>query len=179
MSTATARSPASAASAASAASTASRPPSTSVRTPAGHRLAVVAPTPARAPRAPFVMLLGALLTAGLAGLLFLHTALAEGSFRLHDLQNRSATLADREQALEQEVARVASPRRLAARAEALGMVRSVNPAFIRLSDGRVLGRPRPGVAKVAKVAKVVPTVPTVEPVEPGAEVAEPPSEIDR
>ncbi len=113
---------------------------------AGHRLSLVPPTRTGAPRAPFVVLLGTLLTAGLAGLLFLHTALAEDSFRLHDLQNRSATLADREQALEQEVARQASPRRLAASAEALGMVRSANPAFIRLSDGKVLGKPRPAVA---------------------------------
>jgi len=72
--------------------------------------------------------------------------LAEDSFRLHDLKVRSAVLTDREQALEQEVALEASPRRLAARAEAMGMVRSENPAFIRLSDGRVLGRPKAGVA---------------------------------
>src|SRR6185503_12105769 len=79
-------------------------------------------------------------------LLFLHTALAEDSFRLHDLKVRSAVLTDREQALEQEVAQEASPRRLAAKAEALGMVRSENPAFIRLSDGKVLGKPKAGVA---------------------------------
>lgn len=112
----------------------------------GHRLSLVPPPRTGAPRAPFVVLLGTLLTAGLAGLLVLHTALAEDSFRLQDVKNRSALLADREQALAQEVAREAAPRRLAARAEALGMVRSVNPAFIRLSDGVILGRPRPGVA---------------------------------
>lgn len=151
-------------------------PSTSVRTPAGHRLALVAPSPVHTPRAPFVMLLGALLTAGLAGLLFLHTALAEDSFRLHDLQNRSAGLTDREQALQQEVARAASPRRLAARAEALGMVRSVNPAFIRLADGKVLGRPRPGVAPVAPVAPAPSVAPTPRPTDaPGAEVSAPSS----
>ena len=98
------------------------------------------------------MLLGTLLIGGLAGLLFLHTALAEDSFRLHDLKVRSAVLTDREQALEQEVALQASPRRLAARAEAMGMVRSVNPAFIRLSDGKVLGRPKAGVAAPAPAA---------------------------
>jgi hypothetical protein len=97
-----------------------------------------------------VVLLGTLLTGGLAGLLYLHTALAEDSFRLHDLMTRSAVLADREQALEQQVALEASPRRLAAKAEALGMVRSVNPAFIRLADGKVLGRPKPGVAPPPK-----------------------------
>ena len=91
-----------------------------------------------------MVLVGTLLTPGLAGLLFLHTALAEDSFRLHDLKDRSAVLADREQALEQELALEASPRRLAARAQALGMVRSENPAFIRLSDGRVLGKPKAG-----------------------------------
>jgi hypothetical protein len=83
---------------------------------------------------------------GLAGLLFLHTALAEDSFRLHDLKTRSALLADREQVLEQHVAEDASPKRLAERAEALGMVHSVNPAFLRLSDGKILGKPKPGVA---------------------------------
>jgi hypothetical protein len=116
------------------------------RRPARRPLAVVPPLRTPAPRAPFVVLVGGLLTAGLAGLLYLHTALAEDSFRLHDLVTRSAALADREQALEQQVALEASPRRLAARAEALGMVRSTNPAFIRLADGKVLGRPRPGVA---------------------------------
>ena len=109
-------------------------------------LRLVPPLRTGAPRAPFVVLLGTLLTGGLAGLLFLHTALAEDSFRLHDLKVRSAVLTDREQALEQEVAQEASPRRLAAKAEALGMVRSENPAFIRLSDGKVLGKPKAGVA---------------------------------
>jgi hypothetical protein len=112
--------------------------------PRGLRL--VQPVRRPAPKAPFVVLLGALLTTGLAGLLYLHTALAEDSFRLHDLATRSAVLADQEQALEQEVAEAASPSRLAERAEALGMVRSENPAFIRLSDGAVLGKPKPGVA---------------------------------
>ncbi len=110
------------------------------------RLNLVPPLRTGAPRAPFVVLLGTLLIGGLAGLLFLHTALAEDSFRLHDLKNRSALLTDREQALEQLVAVEASPRRLSARAEALGMVRSENPAFIRLSDGKVLGKAKAGVA---------------------------------
>ena len=116
------------------------------RAPGRKPLRLVPPLRNGAPRAPFVVLLGTLLTGGLAGLLFLHTALAEDSFRLHDLKVRSAVLTDREQALEQEVAQEASPRRLAAKAEALGMVRSENPAFIRLSDGKVLGKPKAGVA---------------------------------
>ncbi len=116
------------------------------RAPGRPRLNLVPPLRTGAPRAPFVVLLGTLLIGGLAGLLFLHTALAEDSFRLHDLKTRSALLTDREQALEQQVALEASPKRLAAQAEGLGMVHSVNPVFIRLSDGRVLGKPKPGVA---------------------------------
>jgi hypothetical protein len=121
---------------------------------------------ANAPRAPFVVLVASLLVAGLGGLLFLHTALAEDSFRLHDLQVRSALLADREQALEQQIALEAAPSRLAARAQVLGMVRSENPAFIRLSDGRILGKPKAGVAP-----------PPVAPPSPGASAspAAPPS----
>jgi hypothetical protein len=138
-----------------------------------RRLSVVPPLRSGAPRAPFVVLLGTLLTGGLAGLLYLHTALAEDSFRLHDLMTRSAVLADREQALEQLVALEASPRRLAARAEALGMVRSVNPAFIRLSDGKVLGKPKPGVAPPPPKAE--PTATPTPDSSAGAEVSPPPS----
>lgn len=114
--------------------------------PRRARLSLVPPLRTGAPRAPFVLLLSTLLGGGLAGLLFLHTALAEDSFRLQDLQARSAVLTDREQVLQQQVAEEASPKRLAERAERLGMVRSVNPAFLRLSDGKILGKPRPGVA---------------------------------
>lgn len=110
------------------------------------RLFVVPPIATSSPRAPFVVLVAALLVSGLAALLFLHTALAEDSFRLHDLQVRSEVLDDQEQALEQSIARSAAPRSLAARARALGMVQAENPAFIRLSDGRILGKPKAGVA---------------------------------
>jgi hypothetical protein len=106
----------------------------------------VPPISADAPRAPFVVLVASLLVAGLGGLLFVHTALAEDSFRLHDLQVRSSLLEDQQQALEQSLAMEASPGRLSDQAQLLGMVRSENPAFIRLSDGRILGKPKAGVA---------------------------------
>src|SRR3954454_13856875 len=126
-----------------------RPAGTARDTPARqHRpgLALVPPVAGRAPKAPFVVLVAALLVGGLVGVLALHTALAEDSFRLHDLQARSAALADQEHALEQQGAADASALALTRRAEALGMVRSENPAFIRLSDGRILGKPKAGVA---------------------------------
>jgi hypothetical protein len=123
-----------------------RPGRTARPTPVRPRLTVVPPLRAPAPRAPFVLLVGGLLVAGLASLLLLHTSIAEDSFRLHDLSVRSAALADRQQALEQEIAAAAAPQELAARAARLGMVPSENPVFIRISDGRILGKPKAGVA---------------------------------
>jgi hypothetical protein len=75
----------------------------------------------------------------------LNTVLAQDAFVLQDLQRASAQLTDRQQALMQDVAAAQAPAKLAARASALGMVPSSNPAFIRLADGRVLGVPKPGV----------------------------------
>jgi len=129
------------------------------------RLTVVPPVRAPVPRAPFVLLVSGLLTGGLVGLLFLHTAIAEDSFRLHDLTARSVVLADRAQALEQEVAMAAAPQRLAVRATALGMVRSENPVFIRTSDGRILGKPKAGVAPPVKVPRA-PQPTSTKPVRP-------------
>lgn len=125
---------------------AARPPRPSLRV-------VTAPKPDRA-RAAFVALCLVLLGGGLLALLLLNTAMAGGSFRLHALQATSDQLADSQQALSQDIAVQAAPQRLAARAKALGMVPSGSPAFLRLSDGRILG--------VAKAATASPT-PTVSP----------------
>ena len=125
---------------------AARPPRPSLRV-------VTAPKPDRA-RAAFVALCLVLLGGGLLALLLLNTAMAGGSFRLHALQATSDQLADSQQALSQDIAVQAAPQRLAARAKALGMVPSGSPAFLRLSDGRILG--------VAKAATAPPT-PTVSP----------------
>lgn len=113
------------------------------------------PSPrSQAPRAPFLMVMGALLTAGLLGLLLLNTTLAQGAFIAHDLQAQTTALADQEQALVQKVAEQESPTVLERRARAIGMVPSSTPVFLRLSDGAVLGVPVP--AKAAPKPKVAP-----------------------
>lgn len=121
-----------------------------VGTPAGRETrpplrAVPAPRRAGAPRAPFVILLVALLGGGLLALLLINTALAQGAFVISDLSKSSATLTDQEQALELEVATASAPENLARKASSLGMVPSTNPVFIRLRDGAILGAPAPGV----------------------------------
>ena len=109
------------------------------------RLTALASLPARAPRTPFVLLVLGLLGGGLLALLLLNTALAQGSFRIHDLQRQTATLADRQQQLQLAVDALSTPDQLARSARRLGLVPVHNPGFLRLGDGRVLGNPQPAV----------------------------------
>jgi len=128
--------------------------------PARPALRVLEPAPFRAPRGPFVLAIGAVLTLGLLGVLLLNTVVAQDAFAVSALQQKSAALADQEQALTQAVAAADSPQRLESRARTLGMVPTENPAFLRLADGKVLGKPLPGKAPVVKkVAAAKPKTP--------------------
>ena len=91
----------------------------------------------------FAALCMTLLCAGLVGLLMLNTAMAEGSFTLHNLQSTSGELADTQDALTQAIDAQRSPANLASRATKLGMVPADSAAFLRLSDGKVLGVAKP------------------------------------
>lgn len=105
------------------------------------RLALV-PVPAvGAPRAPFAVLVALILGAGVVGLLMFNTQMQQASFRATELSDRARTLAAERQALDMELERLRDPQRLAAAGRGLGMVMPPVPAFLRLSDGRVLGVP--------------------------------------
>lgn len=125
------------------------------RGPARPQLHLV-PAPNRRPaRAPFAFLVGAVLLAGLVSLLMLNTLSAQDAFRLQDLQKRTATLAEQEQALQLAVQTESSPTVLAERAAALGMFPGGPVTFVRLADGRLVGLvtalpPPPPPAPVAK-----------------------------
>ena len=109
-------------------------------------LRLVAARRSSAAKPPFVVVVVLILVTGLLGLLALNTVLAQDAFRLHALQVSSRVLADREQALQRQVADLQSPQSLAARATRLGMVPGGPPAFLVLPDGKVLGAPEPGAA---------------------------------
>ncbi|WP_156971679.1 hypothetical protein [Knoellia flava] len=81
----------------------------------------------------------ALLVAGLLGVLMLNTAMAKGSFVLGDLQDQSNQLAAAEEELGHAINAQSAPAELARRALDMGMVPSETAAFLRLSDGKVLG----------------------------------------
>ena len=112
-------------------------------TPPRARLVAVAHPERRASRIPFAALVVLTLGLGVVGLLLLNTSLQQGAFRTAALGTQAAKLLDRQQDLELRVAALRSPQRLAERAHRLGMVAYLDPVFLRLSDGRVLGRPRP------------------------------------
>lgn len=134
------------------------------------RLTVV-PRPARAAaRLPFVALVVGLLGAGLIGLLLLNTGMERGAFKVTALRAQVAALDIRQQALQLQVAALQDPQAVAERAQRLGMVPNVSPAFLDLRTGKVLGTSVPATSgsrwdigstvgpTVGRLAKIPPLV---------------------
>ncbi|MFC7216708.1 septum formation initiator [Streptomyces polyrhachis] len=108
-----------------------------------RRLAWLVPSGATAAaRTPFVVLVVALLGAGLIALLLLNAAVNQGSFELGELRRDTTVLTDEEQRLQREIDAYAAPDALSRRAGELGMVPGGAPAFLSL-DGRVRGSASP------------------------------------
>jgi hypothetical protein len=105
------------------------------------RLSVVPRTAQRAPKVPFVTLVSLLLVGGIAGLLLFNTNMQQSSFVASSMELKAAELAGKEESLRMELDRLRDPQTVAAKAKKLGMVPADSPAFLRLSDGKVLGRP--------------------------------------
>ncbi|MGH3423522.1 MAG: hypothetical protein ACRDO8_02265 [Nocardioidaceae bacterium] len=117
------------------------------RTSATRRTLNLVPRPQpRTPRTPFVALVVVTIVAGLVGLLVLNTAMQKNAFELARLQGKADTLTTREAALRVDVEKLSSPAHVADKAGDLGMVPNTNPVFLRLSDGKVIGKPVPAVA---------------------------------
>jgi len=104
---------------------------------------VVTGAPLRRGDAAFGIVCATLLAIGLVGLLLLNTSLAQGSFTLHDLRATSDQLSDTQGALAQSLDAAKSPANLATRATRMGMVPGESAAFLRLSDGKVVGVAKP------------------------------------
>ncbi len=97
----------------------------------------------QAARTPFAVLVLAMLAAGVVGLLMFNTNMQQASFKATALQDRVNVLTAKEQSLDMELDELRNPQNLAVAAKALGMVAPSQPAFVRLSDGSVLGNPTP------------------------------------
>jgi hypothetical protein len=107
------------------------------------RLTLVPVRRTPAPRAPFAVLVLAVLGAGVVGLLMFNTHMQQASFYATRLQTRADDLTARQQKLDLELEQLRAPQRLAEAAKGLGMVAPGVPAFVKLSDGTVVGNPTP------------------------------------
>ncbi len=105
------------------------------------RLTVVPRRASKAPKVPFVTLVSLLLVGGVVGLLLFNTHMQQASFTTTALEEKASILDAKEQSLQMRLDTLRDPQKVAARAKKLGMVPSSTPAFIRLSDGKVLGTP--------------------------------------
>lgn len=98
----------------------------------------------RAAKVPFVMLISVVLLTGVIGLLLFNTSMQQASFRASALQAQANDLSARQEALEMSLAKLRDPRRVATRAQQMGMVIPTTPTgMLDLDTGRVLGTPQP------------------------------------
>jgi hypothetical protein len=89
------------------------------------------------PRVPFVLLVLALLGGSLVCPLVINTTLGAASFRISQLQKKSASLSTREQNLRQHVAAEQAPAAIAQRAYALGMRAQTGTTILDLRTGQI------------------------------------------
>jgi hypothetical protein len=124
------------------------------------RLTVVPRRVQKAPRVPFVSLVSLLLVTGVVGLLLFNTHMQQASFVATSMEEQASVLAAKEESLRMQLHRLRDPQHVAAEAKKIGMVPATSPAFIRLSDGQVLGKPAPAEADDAlRIAPLPPAKP--------------------
>jgi cell division protein FtsB len=143
------------------------------RRPPLDRLRVVPAAIGETGSGVFAVICIVLLAAGLGALLMMNTALASGIYQLKGLQAQAGALTDTQEQLTQVVDDLRSPRTLADKAQGLGMVPARSMAFIRLSDGAIIGVAQPATAEQRLNVVTTPVVPPPAP--PAAEPVAPTS----
>lgn len=93
------------------------------------------------PKAVYAIVTVAGLFAILIAQLLLSIVVSDGAYQISSLQQQQKELARDQQELTEQLNILESPQHLAANAEQLGMVTNSNTAYLRLSDGAVLGAP--------------------------------------
>ncbi|SFW76534.1 hypothetical protein [Amycolatopsis australiensis] len=116
-------------------------------------------------RASFVLMMMALLAAGVATTLWLTTQAIADSYRLEQLRTTNASLAEQKEQLQRDVAKAESPASLAPAAQQLGMVPGGDPARIVVGpDGKtsLVGEPKKAKADTPPAAAAAPPVAPAE-----------------
>jgi hypothetical protein len=94
----------------------------------------------RLARVPFLLALMFLLGLGMAGLLALNTGLQGQAFEARALHQQANRLTYQEAALQKQVEDLRAIDNLAARASQLGMRPNPHPGFVRVTDGKQIGK---------------------------------------
>ncbi len=94
----------------------------------------------------YAIFIAAMICFGLLLLLCVNNLTAKSSFEKRQLQLQVSQLTAQEQQLQREVALKESPGQLLKAARKMGMVPAATPAFLRLSDHKILGVPQPASA---------------------------------
>ncbi len=93
------------------------------------------------PKAFYAMVTVGGLIAILLAQLLLSIAVSNGAYQIAGLHKQQSELTRDQQALTEELQVLRSPQHLAGSAEVLGMVTNPSTAYLRLSDGAVIGNP--------------------------------------
>ncbi|KQX06713.1 MULTISPECIES: hypothetical protein [unclassified Leifsonia] len=88
--------------------------------------------------------------------LLLSVALSQGAYESAAAESELKHLQQNAQAVGEDLDRVKSPQYLAENAAALGMVTNAHPAYLRLSDGAVLGQPQAADSATGGAGNAVP-----------------------
>ncbi|GAA2238124.1 hypothetical protein N1031_11935 [Herbiconiux moechotypicola] len=88
--------------------------------------------------------------------LLLSVGLSDGAYEIASLQQQQRELDRTNQTLTERFDALSSPQNLATSAETLGMVAGGTPAYLRLSDGAVLGTPSPAAGSAVSGGQLIP-----------------------
>ncbi|MHB0927346.1 MAG: hypothetical protein ACYC3W_00245 [Candidatus Nanopelagicales bacterium] len=126
---------------------------------------VIVGTTPRLTNGAFALVIGAVGVCGLMLSLLINVATTQGAFQEASLTRDVHGIEAAQQAAQQALAMLASPGNLEARARAMGMVPAASPVFLRLADGKVLGKPEAAQAQPepSSVALLMPTTQALGP----------------
>jgi hypothetical protein len=123
---------------------------------AQRHIEIVAPSKHSRPRIVYALSAVACVGAVVVAQLLLSVGISQGAYEISALRASQVELGRTADSVSEDLIRVSSPQSLAANAEALGMVSNSTPAYLRLSDGAVLGAPSSATGSQAGAASLVP-----------------------
>jgi hypothetical protein len=121
-----------------------------------RHIEIVSPSTHARPRIVYALSAVACIGAIVVAQLLLSVGISQGAYEISALRASQVELSRTADSVSEDLIRVSSPQSLAANAEALGMISSSTPAYLRLSDGAVLGAPISASGGQAGAAALVP-----------------------